>query len=110
MQRSDTYNKHLLIEDFWLRGYYSALINCRVVDVKVNAQIDDYSEELWPVIVFEDANGEQFECEISRDPEGNGPGFMFGLPQYSVPEHIRKGFDSLDGEDLKIMLKGKFGI
>lgn len=110
MQRSDIWKKDLLIEDFWLRGYYSSLINCRVVGVKVNSQVYDYGTELWPVIVFEDASGEQFECEISRDPEGNGPGFMFGLPEYSVPEHIRKGFESLDGNDLKTMMKSKFGV
>lgn len=24
--------------------------------------------------------GEEFRCEISRDEEGNGPGFLLGLP------------------------------
>ena len=27
-----------------------------------------------------DRDGEVFRCEVSQDEEGNGPGFLFGLP------------------------------
>ena len=110
MQRSDVWKQHLLIEDFWLRGYYSSLINCRVVGVKVNSQVDDYGQELWPVIVFEDASGEQFECEISRDPEGNGAGFLFGLPQYVLPDTVKEAFQNMSDDQVNAIAKGKWGI
>jgi hypothetical protein len=34
---------------------------------------------LFPIIVFKKGK-ETFECDISQDEEGNGPGFLFGLP------------------------------
>jgi hypothetical protein len=33
-----------------------------------------------PVLNVRLATGERLKLEISRDPEGNGPGFIFGLP------------------------------
>jgi hypothetical protein len=32
------------------------------------------------------ANGELVELVLSQDEEGNGGGFMFGLPDYTLPE------------------------
>ena len=35
----------------------------------------------WPYFVAQDPKTkEKFKVEVSRDPEGNGPGFLFGLP------------------------------
>jgi hypothetical protein len=32
------------------------------------------------------SNGEIVELVLSQDPEGNGGGFMFGLPDFTLPE------------------------
>jgi hypothetical protein len=32
------------------------------------------------------ANGKHVELVLSQDEEGNGGGFMFGLPDYTLPE------------------------
>jgi hypothetical protein len=33
----------------------------------------------WPSIEVTMPNGDVFPLEVSRDPEGNGPGYLFGL-------------------------------
>lgn len=60
----------------FLQEYLQPLVNGKVVSVGVNE--DD--EGAWPVIVVESPTGETFTLEVSRDEEGNGPGFLFGLP------------------------------
>ena len=46
------------------------------------AEVSDEDEEgnTWPVIQIKKGK-ETFEIEVSMDPEGNGPGFLFGLPE-----------------------------
>jgi hypothetical protein len=34
----------------------------------------------FPAFTVKTPSGETFVVEVSRDPEGNGPGFLFGLP------------------------------
>ena len=53
--------------------YYRQLIGCTITAVGENA-------EGFPYIVAKRPCGEEFTCEISQDEEGNGPGFLFGLP------------------------------
>ena len=43
----------------------------------VTAGVRDEGGQLWPY--FELDNGTTIE--VSCDPEGNGPGFLFGLPR-----------------------------
>jgi hypothetical protein len=85
--------KSFILEFDFIKNYYSGAIGGRIVGIKVHD--DEYSGELWPVIVIEN-NGETFECELSQDPEGNGPGFLFGLPQYS---HSKLYMDSVLNAD-----------
>jgi hypothetical protein len=35
------------------------------------------------------ANGQLTELVVSQDEEGNGGGFLFGLPDYTLPEFRR---------------------
>jgi len=56
---------------FW-ENYYKTLEGGRIVKTGVKG-------DGFPFFVVE-VNGERFECDISADPEGNGPGFLFGLP------------------------------
>lgn len=65
----------------WLKTYYGQLKGCKIVDVKIKAEEDDFygGIEFWPTLVIEDADGKRFNVEVSQDEEGNGAGFLFGL-------------------------------
>lgn len=73
--------------------YYGFLIGATCTGFKLRD--DEEGGDPWPVLTFEkvaDANieidgqrtaeGEKltFEVEVSQDEEGNGAGFLFGLP------------------------------
>jgi len=71
-------NKLLQQEQEYTMKYYGSLVGCEVI--KVQARYDEYDDRIWPVIYVRDPKGNIFELEVSQDPEGNGPGFIFGLP------------------------------
>lgn len=54
----------------YLKKYMKALEGKKIVKTGVN-------RDGFPFFVLEDGT----KCEISRDEEGNGPGFLFGLPE-----------------------------
>jgi len=56
----------------FFEDYYKILEGGRIVKTGVK-------DDGFPYLVVE-KEGERFECDISQDPEGNGPGFLFGLP------------------------------
>lgn len=65
----------------WKLKYYSFLKGARVVNVEIfEDDLFTGPDRNWPVIIIE-KDGERFELQLSRDEEGNGPGFMFGLPR-----------------------------
>lgn len=66
----------------WNDLYYGFLVGAKIVGVENN--IDDY-DDVWTKLVVE-KDGQKFEVEISRDEEGNGPGFLFGLPSVVVKD------------------------
>ena len=61
----------------WMRKYMAALVGGRITQAGV-------TKDGWPyfnVSVRVPGMGEvSFKVEVSQDPEGNGPGFLFGLP------------------------------
>ena len=59
--------------DNFYEFYYRHLIGCTITAVGQNAEGFHY-------FVVNDANGNDTTIEISKDEEGNGPGFLFGLP------------------------------
>lgn len=63
----------------WLKKYLGQLKGATVVGVRT--QVED--DGVWPSLVFE-KDGKRFATEIAQDPEGNGPGFLFGLPHVTV--------------------------
>ena len=64
----------------WKLKYYSFLKGARIVNVEIfEDELFTGPDQNWPVIIIEKDN-QLFELQISRDEEGNGPGFMFGLP------------------------------
>jgi hypothetical protein len=69
-------------EKLFLEQYMQPLVGCTITAVRVKVE----DGQCWPVIVAQSIRRrpgqplEVFELEISRDPEGNGPGWIFGLP------------------------------
>lgn len=63
--------------DFY-RAYYSALKGYTVKSVTL-AEDDEFGD-LWPTLTFTHPKKPDLKVEVSQDEEGNGPGFLFGLP------------------------------
>lgn len=68
------------MNEFWNK-YYSSLNGATII--KFNGMLTDefnpYGDG-FPSYTVKFANGEIGTIEISQDPEGNGGGFLFGLP------------------------------
>jgi len=67
----------------WNKLYYGGLVGAKCVGVK--SETDDEGN-CWPKLTFE-KDGERFVTEVSMDEEGNGPGFLFGLPMVSAADN-----------------------
>ena len=77
------------IQERWNEGYYSALNGAKIIRF-----IGTVSEEFgtgFPQFLVKLSTGEIIEMEVSKDPEGNGGGFLFGLPDFTLPE-FRENF------------------
>ena len=55
-----------------MNEYYSQLIGYEIIGF----QIDGEGIDAWPVLVVKKEE-ETLQLIVSRDPEGNGPGFVF---------------------------------
>lgn len=64
-------------EATWVRRYYQALVGGTVT--KITTKRGEYGQ-VWPVIHVRMPDRHVYKCEVSQDEEGNGPGFLFGLP------------------------------
>ena len=61
-------------EKAWTKKYLRSMSGLRVGQVGV-------SVDGFPFFYLLDGEGEvKYTIEVSRDQEGNGPGFLFGLP------------------------------
>jgi hypothetical protein len=67
--------------DFFSK-YYGSLVGAKIVSFDGMAESD--IGDGFPTFTVKFANGEIGQIEISQDPEGNGGGFMFGLPTPEV--------------------------
>lgn len=69
-------------EQKFIRAYLKPLVGARITSV--NAHIDRHGEfptgDVWPIIRATLKDGTRVKLEISSDEEGNGSGFVFGLP------------------------------
>lgn len=54
----------------------SKLKGATVVAVAAVADDESYGE-VWPILQLRTPTGEILQVEVSADPEGNGPGFLF---------------------------------
>jgi hypothetical protein len=59
--------------------YYSGLEGATIVRF-VEMRGDGFGGKPFPVFLVKFADGSNGEIEISQDEEGNGGGFVFGLP------------------------------
>lgn len=68
----------------WKLKYYSFLKGAKILNVEIfeDDSFDGPSRN-WVVITIE-KDGIKYELQPSRDEEGNGPGFIFGLPHVQV--------------------------
>lgn len=64
----------------WFTRYYEGAVGLTVVGVKWSQEGEPLSEQM-PVLICRAPDRERVELELSQDPEGNGPGFLFGLPE-----------------------------
>jgi hypothetical protein len=60
----------------WNKKYYAPLEGAKIEGV----EIENDGEYDWPVLKVLTKDGDLIECTIMRDPEGNGPGWIDGLP------------------------------
>lgn len=68
-------------QEEWTRLYYGSLVGAKCVGVEAETDDSEYGfGECWPRLLFEHPTMGKFSVEVSRDEEGNGPGFLFGLP------------------------------
>ena len=62
------------------KKYYGSMKGFTVTAAGAKAE----AGEVWPTFTLEgkDSNGKKitYNVEVSQDEEGNGPGFLFGLP------------------------------
>lgn len=66
--------------DFYSK-YYKALEGAQILKfVEMRQDDPEYGGYAFPVFSVKFADGTIGEIEISRDEEGNGGGFVFGLP------------------------------
>ena len=65
----------------WIKKYLTPLVGGTITRVGCN------SEEYPTITVKVPGEMEPYLLEISQDEEGNGPGFVFGLPMPKQPAH-----------------------
>jgi len=69
--------------DFYTK-YYTQLVGATITGFKlVQDEYDDHI--MWPTFTVTKDN-DTFTIEVSQDPEGNGQGFLFGLPNVARDE------------------------
>lgn len=61
------------------KNYYKQLEGATIQSVEVLP--DEYDDFImWPTLKVKLADGSDVTLEVSQDEEGNGAGFLFGLP------------------------------
>ena len=65
-------------DEFW-KNYYSGLEGATIVKFLGMVE-DEFGGKAFPQFLVKFPNGSLSTIEISQDPEGNGGGFIFGLP------------------------------
>lgn len=72
-------------------GYFGQLADATIVSAGMVQEAPDpeypefSGEEYWPTLTVKLKDGTLCQLELSQDEEGNGPGWLFGLP---VPPEV----------------------
>jgi hypothetical protein len=64
----------------WWSEYLTPLIGGEIVEVGTKTERGPHTGH-WPYLKVQTKDGQEVRLEVSRDEEGNGPGFLFGLPK-----------------------------
>ena len=57
---------------FNIEEYYKQMVGFEIVEFKMDGE----GRDAWPVYTVKKGD-ETYQMVVSRDPEGNGPGFVF---------------------------------
>ena len=71
-------NQHQIEANEFYTKYYTQLMGATITGFELVK--DEYEAYIfWPTFTMT-KDGETFTIEVSQDEEGNGAGFLFGLP------------------------------
>ena len=68
----------------YYESYYGSLAGAVIDSVNIIIEDEYGNSEFWPTFNVTLKDGFKVVLEIAQDPEGNGPGFIFGLPSVEV--------------------------
>lgn len=68
----------------YYESYYGSLTGAVIDSVNIVMEDDYGRSQFWPTFNVTLKDGFKVVLEIAQDPEGNGPGFIFGLPSVEV--------------------------
>ena len=68
------------MDEEWMLKYYEGAVGLKITSVEI-------SEDGFPVLMCKKGN-KVYKLEVSQDEEGNGAGFLFGLPMPHTFEKI----------------------
>lgn len=64
--------------------YFGQLVGAKIIGFEMTRDTD--FGEFWPTFTAVLKDGTEVTLELSQDEEGNGPGFIFGLPSVQMKE------------------------
>lgn len=77
----------------WMGRYYGQLQGATIEKVTIAVDEDpDFGTDIYPMLTVKFKDGQTAEILVFRDEEGNGPGFLQGLP---TPRTIGQGVSGL---------------
>ncbi len=84
------------------RQYYKQLVGGKITAVRCYYDEENKWMGPWTELTVQIDGDDQlteYKIEISQDPEGNGPGFLFGLPVPREPRKSRRSEKISDDEE-----------
>lgn len=72
-------------QERWNQGYYSQLNGAKIMCFN-GTDSDGFGGNGFPEFLVQLKSGEIVTLTLSQDEEGNGGGFLFGLPDFTLPE------------------------
>ena len=73
-------NRAIALETEFIKRELAPLIGGTITAVDAIPSDNWGFAEVWPVLIVTKPDGTSYQVEVSEDPEGNGPGFLFIAP------------------------------